>query len=354
MIVLGIETSCDETSAAVVRSGRDVLSQVIFSQVALHRPYGGVVPEIASRNHVEKIMPVIAEALTRAKLDWAQIDRLAVTSGPGLASALMIGVAAAKSLALRLRRPLVAINHIEAHLYSAFLDPAAPDPADAGPMLVLIVSGGHTCLVRMSRPGLYRLVGQTIDDAAGEAFDKGANLLGLGYPGGPAIDRAAQSGNPKAIRFPRGLTRRPHHHDPTHDLLCLSFSGLKTALLYYLKDNPLVPGDGRNADLAASYQEAIIDSLVRRTDDALQDEPTLAVVGGVSLNRRLRDQMAALAARRGVRLLLAPPTYCADNAAMIAGLAGSPAFAKRPESQPMKLDVDPSLEMVFEEKKRGG
>ena len=242
MIVLGIETSCDETSAALVRAGREVLSQVIFSQVALHRPYGGVVPEIASRNHVEKIMPVISEARAQAGLDWDRIDRIAVTSGPGLASALMIGVAAAKSLSLRLQRPLVAINHIEAHLYSAFLDPAAPDPAAACPLLVLIVSGGHTCLVRMSKPGVYRLIGQTIDDAAGEAFDKGANLLGLGYPGGPAIDRAAQNGNTQAIRFPRGLTRRPHHHDPTHDLLCLSFSGLKTSLLYHLKDHPLVPG----------------------------------------------------------------------------------------------------------------
>jgi N6-L-threonylcarbamoyladenine synthase len=347
MIVLGIETSCDETSAALVRAGREVLSQVIFSQVALHRPYGGVVPEIASRNHVEKIMPVISEARAQAGLDWDRIDRIAVTSGPGLASALMIGVAAAKSLSLRLQRPLVAINHIEAHLYSAFLDPAAPDPAAACPLLVLIVSGGHTCLVRMSKPGVYRLIGQTIDDAAGEAFDKGANLLGLGYPGGPAIDRAAQNGNTQAIRFPRGLTRRPHHHDPTHDLLCLSFSGLKTSLLYHLKDHPLVPGDSRLADLAASYQEAIVDSLVRRTDDALRDEPYLAVVGGVSLNRRLREQMTALAARRRVRLLMAPPTFCADNAAMIAGLAGSPAFAKQPERLPMDLDVDPSLELNF-------
>ena len=347
MIVLGLETSCDETAAAVVRSGRDVLAQIVFSQVALHRPYGGVVPEIASRNHVEKIMPVIEEARAHAQVDWDRIDRIAVTYGPGLASALMIGVAAAKSLALRLQRPLVAINHIEAHLYSAFLDPAAPDPALACPLLALIVSGGHTCLVRMSAPGVYRLIGQTLDDAAGEAFDKGANLLGLGYPGGPAIDRAAQTGNPHAVRFPRGLTRRPHHHDPERDLLCLSFSGLKTALLYHLRDNPLKPDDPRLSDLAASYQEAIVDSLVRRTDDALRDEPFLAVVGGVSLNRQLRQQMATLAARRGVRLLLAPTAYCADNAAMIAGLAGSPDFAKKTDPRPMDLDVDPSLELDF-------
>lgn len=346
MIILGIETSCDETAAAVVRDGREVLSSIIATQIDLHRPYGGVVPEIASRNHTTSLAPVIEKALETSGLTWDAIDAVAVTYGPGLASSLMVGLAGAKALALRLRKPLLGINHLEGHLYSAFIGAKAPPPSVVTPLLVLIVSGGHTCLVRMEAPGHYRLIGQTIDDAAGEAFDKGANLLGLGYPGGPAIDRAASKGNPKAHRFPRGLTKRAHHHDPNRHLLCLSFSGLKTALLYYLKAHPLQPNDHRIPDLAASYQEAIVDSLVTRTEDALQGEKAVAVVGGVSLNRRLREKMGEMCARRSLPLLLAEPRFCADNAAMIAGLAGS-GFPQPDLGDLMALDVDPSLDLEY-------
>jgi N6-L-threonylcarbamoyladenine synthase len=324
--VLGIETSCDETAAAVVADGRAVLSSVVFSQAALHRPYGGVVPEIASRSHLENLPGVIAEAV-RAGPGWAGLDAVAVTYGPGLATSLLVGLAAAKGLALRLDRPLCAINHIEAHIYSVFLSADAP-PFDAVcPFAALVVSGGHTCLLRVDGLGRYRLLGQTIDDAAGEAFDKGANLLGLGYPGGPAIDKASRGGRADYVSFPRGRQRREHARLPGLEAdLCFSFSGLKTALLYYLKQHPLPAegaGDGDRASLAASYQEAIVDALATRCDRAVAGMRALAVGGGVSLNRRLREELARLADRRGIRLLLAEPRYCADNAAMIAALAGA-------------------------------
>ena len=350
MNVLGIETSCDETAAAVVRDGIEVLSNIIYTQIALHRPYGGVVPEIASRNHLEKLPPVITEALTVTRLGWQDIDMIAVTYGPGLAGSLLVGLAAAKSLALRLDRPLVPVDHMEAHLYSAFLSHAIRRPEDYCPLLVLIVSGGHTSLVRMAAPGRYAMLGQTIDDAAGEAFDKGAALLQLGYPGGPAIDRAAVDGNPKAVSFPRGLMRRRHAVTadglPTGEF-DFSFSGLKTALLYHLKAlPPEARSPARIADIAASYQEAIVDTLVTRTAEALRDdERGLAVVGGVSLNRRLRAKIAEMAKARGVPLLLATPAHCTDNAAMVAGLAGS-TFPQADRGDPMALDADPTLEIT--------
>jgi N6-L-threonylcarbamoyladenine synthase len=343
MNVLAIETSCDETAAAVVRDGRDILSNVVFSQVALHRPYGGVVPEIASRNHVEKLPPVIAEAREQAGLEWRAIDAVAVTYGPGLATSLLVGLSAAKGLALALERPLMPINHLEGHLYSALLNTPPERLRTLCPLLALIVSGGHSCIVRMSTPGRYQLLGQTIDDAAGEAFDKGANLLKLGYPGGPAIDRAAGNGDPRAVRFPRGILRKTAARNiAIGGRFGFSFSGLKTALLYYLRDHP--PGDDprRIVDIAASYQEAIVDTLVARVGAAFAGDRALTVVGGVSLNRRLRAKLADLARERGVELLLAAPALCMDNAAMIAGLAGSD-FPRPDLGDPLALDVDPGL-----------
>jgi len=345
VIALGLETSCDETSAAVVRDGRDVLSNVVRSQVDLHRPYGGVVPEVASRNHVEALPGVIQEALDKAGLGWEGVDRIAATYGPGLASSLLVGFSAAKGLSLRLGRPLIGINHIESHLYSPFLDAEAPLPAEASPFLALVVSGGHTCLVRVEELGRYAILGQTVDDAAGEAFDKGAKLLGLGYPGGPVIDRMAKEGNPKSVRFPTGRQKKERAAIAGMDpALCFSFSGLKTALLYHLKDHPLSGNPGERADVIASYQEAIVDALVSRTRRALRGLRCLVVGGGVSLNSALRTRLQAMAAEEGVRLLLAKPKYCADNAAMVAGLAGAGRGING--EAVLALDVDPSLSLA--------
>ncbi|MFZ4394336.1 MAG: tRNA (adenosine(37)-N6)-threonylcarbamoyltransferase complex transferase subunit TsaD [Kiritimatiellia bacterium] len=375
MTILGIETSCDETAAAVVRDGRDVLSSVVYSQVPLHQPYGGVVPEIASRSHVEKLPGVIVQAMEEARLDggpvgqsdsgavserdrstvlptdrptvlhWSSLDAIAVTYGPGLASSLIVGLAAAKGLALRLNKPLIGINHIEAHIHSVFLTPGAPVPEEAYPMLALVVSGGHSMLVDTPQPGVYRVIGQTLDDAAGEAFDKAAQLLGLGYPGGPAIDRAARQATPRVdLKFPQGRVRAGHHL-VSGDLraeLCVSFSGLKTALMYHLRNHPVAGPEDVNA-IAASYQEAIVDALADRCDRALRGGRyrCLAVGGGVSLNARLRVRLQEVAESRHVRLLLALPKYCGDNAAMIAGLAGAGCGVRGPAA--LSLDATPSL-----------
>jgi N6-L-threonylcarbamoyladenine synthase len=355
MTVLGIETSCDESAAAVVENGRTVLSSVVFSQVPLHQPYGGVVPEIASRSHVEKISGVIREALCAAfgaagesevrPEWWKRIDAVAVTYGPGLASSLIVGLSAAKGLALRLGKPLIGVNHIEAHIHSVFLSPGAPDPRELGPVLALVVSGGHSCWIDLPRPGCYTIIGQTLDDAAGEAFDKAAKLLGLGYPGGPAIDRVArQAARRDAVTFPKG---RPKAGNPALGALqaelCVSFSGLKTALMYHLREQP--PQDeARVAEVAAAYQEAIVEALAERCERALQSGRyrALAVGGGVSLNRRLRERLEQVSARAGVRLLLAEPRFCGDNAAMIAGLAGAGGGVRGEAA--MRLDVAPALE----------
>ncbi|MDD4873070.1 MAG: tRNA (adenosine(37)-N6)-threonylcarbamoyltransferase complex transferase subunit TsaD [Kiritimatiellae bacterium] len=347
MNVLGIETSCDETAASVVRDGRQVLSSVVFSQTHLHAPYGGVVPEIASRSHVETLPSIIDEAITKSGLAWNQIDMIAATYGPGLASSLLVGFSAAKGLAMKLDKPLCAINHIEAHIYSVFLGDDAPVPEDVCPFIALVVSGGHTCLVHVDRVGSYRLLGRTIDDAAGEAFDKGANLLGLGYPGGPVIDKVSKAGQKDYVKFPRGKHRHGKGQIAGLDLdLCFSFSGVKTALLYYLRDNPLVSGDDRMASVAASYQEAIIDALVDKCRKALNGGVHLAAAGGVSLNSRLRSRLGDLAGEKGIRLLLPHPEYCGDNAAMIAGLAGAGCGICGPDS--MTLDVFPNLELGVE------
>jgi N6-L-threonylcarbamoyladenine synthase len=342
VIVLGIETSCDETAAAVVAGGRDVLSTVVRSQVDMHRPHGGVVPEIASRAHTECLPSVIESAVREAGVDWTAIDAVAATFGPGLASSLLVGLSTAKGLAMRLAKPLCAVNHLQAHVFSPFLTPTAPLFSECMPFAALVVSGGHTCLVRCEDARRMVLLGETIDDAAGEAFDKGANLLGLGYPGGPAIDRVAREGNARAVRFPRGSVRSVRGVAPQLDLkLCFSYSGVKTSLLYHLKSRPVTSGEPGFADVVASYQEAILDTLIARCERALDGMTTLAVGGGVSLNRRLRAMLRALAERMGVQLLLAEPAYCADNAAMIAGLAG--AGGGRWGDSAFHSDVDPSL-----------
>ena len=343
--ILGIETSCDETAAAVVRGGTETLSSIVFSQVHLHGPYGGVVPEIASRSHVEALPGVIDEAVSAAGVSWEQLDGVAVTYGPGLASSLLVGLSTAKGLAMRLDKPLWAINHLHAHVYSPFIDVEGPSFDSACPFLSLVVSGGHTCLLRVDSLDGFTLLGQTIDDAAGEAFDKGASLLGLGYPGGPIIDKAARGADVAFVTFPRGRPRAGK--TPCGDLdpaLCFSFSGLKTALLYHLKANPLSAGRLELPDLAASYQEAIVDALVSRCDAALGDLRTLATGGGVSLNGRLRERLKALAEKRDLQLLMAAPKYCGDNAAMIAAL-GCRGHGVTGEAA-MAIDAEPNLPMA--------
>lgn len=323
MLVLGIETSCDETAAAVVRDGREVLSSIVYSQIAKHRPYGGVVPEIACRIHVEALPGVLEEAVQTAEVDWSDIDRIAVTRGPGLASSLLVGVSAAKALSFRLGVPVVGVNHLEGHVASLFLS-EGPDPERDCPILVLLVSGGHSCLVLMEGPGRYTLLGQTVDDAAGEALDKGAKMLGLGYPGGPEIERNAVGGNPKAVAFPHGRPRKSSRTGDMDPSFCFSFSGLKTALLTHL--GGVVPAEEDLPDIAASYQQAVVEALVGATTralDAIPDVKAFACVGGVARNKILRGALDELAERRDIPLYLAAPAYCTDNAAMIAGVAGS-------------------------------
>ena len=338
MIVLGIETSCDETSAAAVRDGRDVLASIVHTQQQ-HKPYGGVVPEIASRCHIELLPGIVDEAVAASGVPWSAIEAVAATRGPGLASSLLVGWSMAKGLARRLDVPLIAINHTEAHIHSVFLDPAAPDPHEAVPMLALAVSGGHTSLFRIPRYGEIALVGRTVDDAAGEALDKAAKLLGLGYPGGPIIDKLSRGRVADPRAFPEGRVREGVETGGLRSDLCLSFSGLKTALLHRVTAQPPADDDAV-AQLAADYQEAVVQALVKRCDKALGDAKYLAVGGGVSLNSRLRVCLAELCARRGVRLLLALPKHCGDNAAMIAALAAMGRGITSPES--FALDIAPS------------
>jgi N6-L-threonylcarbamoyladenine synthase len=301
--VLGIETSCDETAAALVMGGIDVVSTVVSSQIELHADFGGVVPEIASRAHLEVLNPVVARAIVEAGVDESRIDAVACTIGPGLIGALLVGVAAAKSFALAWDVPFVGVNHLEAHLYSAFLE----DPTLEFPLVVLLVSGGHTMLIEMRGHGDYVLLGQTIDDAAGEAFDKVARFLDLGYPGGPAIDAAALQGDPTAIRFPRAML---------DDGLDFSFSGLKTAVVNYVRRHP----DVSSADVAASFQAAVVDVLVtkaRRAATAIGAKG-LVLGGGVAANSLLREELLGACAADGIRGFLPGRALCTDNAAMIA------------------------------------
>ena len=307
MLVLAIESSCDETAAAVVRDGREVLSSIIASQVADHAVFGGVVPEIASRKHLEAVVPVIDAALGEAGVTLADIGGIAVTQGPGLAGALLVGIATAKSLAYVRRIPIVGVNHIEGHLLASFLERPV-----AFPFIALAVSGGHTHLYRVDGIGRYTTLGQTLDDAAGEAFDKVAKLLSLSYPGGVLIDRLAVTGDPEAIRFPRPLSRDGSFN--------FSFSGLKTAVLTHLKKHPDAGRGEALNDLCASFQAAVCDVLVRKTS-AVVDATGLkrvVVAGGVACNSGLRREMERLARERGLELHIPAPVLCSDNAAMIA------------------------------------
>jgi N6-L-threonylcarbamoyladenine synthase len=304
-VILAIETSCDDTCAAVVTDDGEIRSNVIASQGLLHARYGGVVPEIASRHHLELIDAVIGDALERSSTSLERIDTVAVTRGPGLIGALLVGLSSAKALAAVRRLPLAAVDHLHGHVVASTLgsDPIGP------PYLALVASGGHTFLARVDEPSEYTVLGQTLDDAAGEAFDKGARLLGLGYPGGPAVDRLARDGDPASFDFPRSAP----------GVLDFSFSGLKTALLYTIRDLRDAEAKRRGADLAASYQRAIVDALTSRTAAALEREPLerLAIGGGVAANSELRTAVQEL----GVQVWVPPLELCTDNAAMIAGAA---------------------------------
>ena len=329
MRVLGIETSCDETAAAVVEDGRRALSDVVSTQIEIHRRWGGVVPELASRNHVVQVMPVIDEAVTAAGGPGA-IDAIAVTSGPGLVGALLVGVQVAKALALAWEKPLVGVNHLEGHLLAAFLGETPP----AFPFLGLVVSGGHTSLYAARGFGDYQLLGQTRDDAAGEAFDKGAKLLGLPYPGGVAIDRLAREGQRLAVKFPQAIVKGAEFD--------FSFSGLKTALLHHVRAHG-VPQGPALADLCASYQEAIVGALLKKAFRAARrlQLPRLVLAGGVAANSRLRAAALERAAEyEDLEVIVPPVKLCTDNAAMIA-VAGTHALERGRRAGP-DLNADPA------------
>mgnify|MGYP003856950499 FL=1 len=328
-VVLGIETSCDETAAAVVMGGNDVLSSVVATQIDLHARYGGVVPEIASRAHVEAMNVVIRQAVLQSGVPIERIDAVAATVGPGLIGALLVGVAAAKSVALVLDKPFIGVNHLEAHLYAALLD----DPHVEFPMLVVLVSGGNTLFVEMRGHGDFSVIGQTIDDAAGEAFDKVARFLDLGHPGGPAIDRIALTGNANAINFPRAML---------HDGLDVSFSGLKTSVINYVRKNPTVS----TADVAASFQYAVVDVLAAKARKAAQQigAKTVALGGGVAANSLLRSTMTSVCAESGWRLVLPSMGMCTDNAAMIASAGWYRLVADGPSS--MDMGAMPNLKLT--------
>ncbi len=367
-VILGIETSCDETAAAVVVGGREVRSNVISSQIALHRAHGGVVPELAARGQITAISPVIETALEEAGVEPEQLDAIAVTQGPGLAGSLLVGVNTAKALALAWHKPLIPVNHLEAHVYASWLDQPDGDAIEPEfPSVALLVSGGHTALILMESHAQGRLLGQTIDDAAGEAFDKGARLLGLGYPGGPAIQREAERGDSTAVPLPRAWL---------DNSLDFSFSGLKTSLLRHaqswrLPDEPreLAPGtvfpphqpprfrEGFPvADFAASFQEAIIDVLATKAVWALErtGARSLVIAGGVAANRPLRERLAMMVAERfsadGPTVSWPDFSFCTDNAAMIAGLAAH----REPLAADAALALDAYPNLAFGETRSSG
>ncbi|MDP9074067.1 MAG: tRNA (adenosine(37)-N6)-threonylcarbamoyltransferase complex transferase subunit TsaD [Actinomycetota bacterium] len=337
MRILAIETSCDETAAAVVEDGRHVLSSVVSSQVDLHASFGGVVPEVASRAHVELLVPVVAEALLAARVDGRQLDAVAATIGPGLIGSLLVGVSAAKAYSLAWRIPFVGVNHMEAHLHAALLQ----DPDLSLPVVVLLVSGGHTLLIAMESAGegpgfpfVYRLLGQTVDDAAGEAFDKVARFLGLGYPGGPAIDKLSRRGNPEAVAFPRGLTGEGYD---------FSFSGVKTSVINYVRKHPDTP----LADVAASFQEAVVDVLITKARRAARELGAKGVClgGGVAANSSLRQRALEICQTDGIAAFLPSLALCTDNAAMI----GATAWYRLRVDGPTPLDqgAEPNLRLPF-------
>ncbi|PYI85935.1 MAG: tRNA (adenosine(37)-N6)-threonylcarbamoyltransferase complex transferase subunit TsaD [Verrucomicrobia bacterium] len=341
MTILAVETSCDETGIAVVREGK-VLSNVIASQIRLHAEYGGVVPELATREHLRNFLPVARTALKEANLTVETIDAVAATRGPGLPSALMIGFQAAQSLAFVLQRPFVGIHHHEAHLYSPWIsgDPPTANFAAFEPNVSLIVSGGHTLLVHVTSPFEHQLLGSTVDDAAGECFDKVAKLIGLAYPGGPEIDRLAEDGNPGAFDFPRPMLK-----DANDDF---SFSGLKTSVRYFLERNSgLLNEPQRVHDLCASVQAAIVEVLVRKTLRAAKRLGVGCVTasGGVTCNRRLRLNLAAACAAAGLRLRLADQSLCTDNAGMI-GILAEQKLSQGASATPLDADILPGWEFT--------
>ena len=310
-LILAIETSCDETAAAVVRNGREALSNVISSQIDIHKVYGGVVPEIASRNHIKKINIVIQEALDEAKVSLDDVDAIAVTYGPGLVGALLVGVSAAKAISFATKKPLIGVHHIEGHISANYIEYEELQP----PFLCLIVSGGHTDLVIVNDYGEYEIVGRTRDDAAGEAFDKVARAIGLGYPGGPKIDKLSKEGNKNAIEFPRA-----HIEGAPYDF---SFSGLKSSVLNYLNSCKMKNIEINTADVAASFQESVVDVLVTKTIKAAKEHKIdkVAIAGGVAANSHLREKMKNSCAQEGITLYCPSPVYCTDNAAMIGAAA---------------------------------
>lgn len=330
MLLLGIETSCDDTATAVVRNGRDVLSSVATNQDAFHAKYGGIVPEIASRQHVALLSAAVEDALERAELTFAELDGIAVTSGPGLIGSLAVGVAAAKAYAFASQRPLYAVNHLHGHVFAPFLDRREPPPY---PFLTLLVSGGHSQLVAVESATRMRVLGRTHDDAAGEAYDKTARLLGLSYPGGPALDAMAQRGDPRAYAFPR--------HRPSGDSLDLSFSGLKTSVRYFLESPP--GRDAQPEDVAASFQAAVVDVLMARLQSAYERDSynAVALSGGVAANSALQAAFRVWTERNGITGFIPPPKYCTDNAAMIAAAAYYQRDAVR--ADPLTLSADPNL-----------
>ncbi|MCR5154714.1 MAG: tRNA (adenosine(37)-N6)-threonylcarbamoyltransferase complex transferase subunit TsaD [Lachnospiraceae bacterium] len=309
--ILAIESSCDETAAAVVKNGRDVLSNVISSQIALHTLYGGVVPEIASRKHIENINPVIEQALLDAKMELSDVDAIGVTYGPGLVGALLVGVAEAKAIAYAAKKPLVGVHHIEGHVSANYIENKDLEP----PFLCLIVSGGHTHIVVVKDYGKYEIIGRTHDDAAGEAYDKVARAIGLGYPGGPKIDKVAKEGNKEALAFPRAVVEGCPYD--------FSFSGLKSAVLNYLNQAEMKGEEIVQADVAASFQAAVVDVLVDRTMKAAKDLgiKKIALAGGVASNSALREGMKEACERRGYKFYKPSPIFCTDNAAMIGAAA---------------------------------
>lgn len=325
---LGIETSCDETSVAVLRDDREILSSIVYSQAHLHEKYGGVVPEVASRNHIKKLPFVVKEALDLAGIDFSDISLVGATYGPGLVGPLLVGLSYAKAVAYALKKPFVGVNHLEGHLFAHYLENSDAPP----PFLALIVSGGHTLLVEVHAYGKYEVLGETRDDAAGEAFDKVGKLLGLGYPAGAALDKLARQGNPKAIVLPRPML--------DSDSLEFSFAGLKTAIVYYLRDHP----DAERADVAASFQEAVVDVLVEKALRAAQQlhSKKIVVVGGVAANSRLRERLCA---RKDVEVFFPKMELCTDNAAMIAACA---AFRHRVlgQNDPLDLAPQPGLDLT--------
>lgn len=309
--ILAIESSCDETAAAVVKNGREILSNIISSQIALHTLYGGVVPEIASRKHIEKINQVIEAALAEAKMTLEDMTAVAVTYGPGLVGALLVGVAEAKAIAYGAKKPLVGVHHIEGHVSANFIEHPDLEP----PFVCLIVSGGHTHLVIVRDYGEFEIIGRTMDDAAGEAFDKVARAVGLGYPGGPKVDRAAKEGNPHAIEFPRARVGGSEYD--------FSFSGMKSAVLNYINQAQMKGEAISVPDLCASFQNAVVDVLVSRAVAAAKEfgYDKLAIAGGVASNSALREGMRKACEREGLKLYYPSPIYCTDNAAMIGAAA---------------------------------